>query len=104
MEGGLSYFEEKWWLLTFRFTKTEKQLERLLLRQNVWLERLGLKKMSYETLSQYALRLKEKQIDILISVQFYEKQKYGGIEPSKRDIQEAYEAYKTLKVTLKKLK
>lgn len=102
--GGLSYFEEKWWLLTFRFTKTEKQLERLLLRQNVWLERLGLKKMSYETLSQYALRLKEKQIDILISVQFYEKQKYGGIEPSKRDIQEAYEAYKTLKVTLKKLK
>lgn len=102
--GGLSYFEEKWWLIIFRLTKSQNQLEKLMLRQEMWLEKKGFFRDSHETLSQYAQRLKQFGIDIMISVKLYEAQKYGAVQPSKSEIQAAYQSYKALKVVLKKLK
>ena len=102
--GGLSYFEEKWWLLTFKFTKSQKQLEKLMIRQEMWLRKSGFSRDNYETLSQYAQRLNQLGIDITISVRLYEMQKYGGLQLDKSEIQVAYKAYKTLKFVLKRLK
>ena len=102
--GSLSYFEEKWWLVTFRITKPRKQLEKLMIRQEIWLEKSGFPREDYETLSQYAQRLKQVGIDLTISVKLYEAQKYGGLQPNKDDMQGAYRAYKVLKVVLKRLK
>lgn len=102
--GGLSFFEEKWWLLTFRFTKSHKQLERLMVRQEIWLEKGGFPRDKYETLSQYAQRLRELNLDISMSVKLYEAQKYGALQPTRADIRSAYESYKALKIALNKLK
>ena len=102
--GGLSYVEEKWWLIIFRLTKSQNQLEKLMLRQEMWLEKKGFFRDSHETLSQYAQRLKQFGIDITISVKLYEAQKYGAVQPAKSEIQAAYQSYKALKVVLKKLK
>lgn len=99
-----SCFKEVWWLIIFRFTNKQRQLEKLMIRQEIWLEKAGFPRYSHETLSQYMQRLKQFDIDITISVKLYEKQKYGALQPNKSEIQAAYEAYKTLKSVLKRLK
>ena len=103
-KGGFRYFEEKWWFIIFRLTKSQKQLEKLILRQEMWLEKSGFSRGSHETLSQYTQRLKQFDIDIASSVKLYEAQKYGSLQPTKSEIQAAYQSYKALKVVLKRLK
>lgn len=102
--GGLTYVEEKWWLLIFKLTKREKQLDKLILREIKWLEKAGLERYPYETLTQYGRRLEEMQIDMGFIIALYERQKYGQIRASEEELQTAYKDYKSLKIKLKRLK
>lgn len=99
--GGLGFFEEKWWQLTLRFYKPNKQMERIMMRSCMWLARMQLPREPYETLSQYAARMKEKEVDIIWMVKQYENYKYGEMEINPSDIKTAYRYYKMLKVKLK---
>lgn len=99
-----NYFKEKWWLVMFKVTPSHKKLTRLIRHQEEYLSKRGLGRAVGETLSQYAQRLRHSNIDITKSIGFYEAQKYGAIQVTKEEIQQAYQAYKTLKTILKKLK
>lgn len=103
-KSGNNYLQEKWWMILFKITSPERKLEKLISHQEKYLSKRKLNRESGETLSQYVQRLKYYDIDITASVKLYEAQKYGAIQPTESELQEAYESYKRLKVTLKKLK
>lgn len=102
--GGLVYLKEAGWILTFKLKKTNSKLSCLIKKELFELDKRGLGKWDYETLSEYQERLAKEDIYIKQSISFYEKQRYGGISPDKQEINRAYEEYKTLKVKLKGIK
>ena len=100
-KGNMGFIHEKWWQITFRFYKPNKQIEKLMIRSCMWLDKMQMGREAYETLSQYGERIKKDEIDIMWIIRQYESYKYGGKNIDKHQIKIAYAHYKLLKEKLK---
>lgn len=100
-KGSMGLIDEKWWQITLRFYKPKKQIEKIMIRSCMWLNKTEMGREPYETLSQYGERIKEKDLDIRWIIRQYESYKYGGKNIDRHQIKIAYDHYKVLKEKLK---
>ncbi|MBE6024199.1 MAG: hypothetical protein E7231_13555 [Cellulosilyticum sp.] len=101
LKGGFIRLKEIGYLMSWRFAKTPRQIENLMRHTSWLLDYMENGRRQHETLSEYAIRLKEEDIDILKIVKLYEDYKYGNRLANLEEIKQGYKDYKKLKLKLK---
>ena len=101
-KGEFFFVQEIIWKVRLYFSSPDKKIEKIMIRTCKWIECIGYSRAAYETLSKYASRLKEYEIEIGQVVSIYEFYRYGNQKPDKEQLRQAYSQYIELRKKIKK--